>query len=124
MGKTHLFFSPLSQRRDRGVAEGGGGASPGHALQTTGSFTECAKHRSLENSAAHAKTPTMTKLEKIEQEIAALDPKDVRKLADWLDAYKTELWGRQIEADAKAGKLDQLAEQALADHRAGRTRPL
>jgi hypothetical protein len=66
----------------------------------------------------------MTKLEKIEQEIAALDPKDVRKLADWLDAYKAELWDRQIEADAKAGKLDQLAEQALADHRAGRTRPL
>jgi hypothetical protein len=66
----------------------------------------------------------MTKLEKIEQEIAALDPKDVRKLADWLDAYKAELWDRQIEADAKAGKLDQLAEQALADHRAGRTRHL
>lgn len=66
----------------------------------------------------------MTKLEKIEQEIAALDPKDVRKLADWLDDYKAELWDRQIEADAKAGKLDKLAEQALADHRAGRTRPL
>ena len=66
----------------------------------------------------------MTKLEKIEQEISALDPKDVRKLADWLDEYKAELWDRQMEADAKAGKLDNLAEQALADHRAGRTRPL
>jgi hypothetical protein len=72
----------------------------------------------------YANIRNMTKLEKIEQEIAALDPKDVRKLADWLDDYKAELWDRQIEADAKAGKLDELAEQALADHRAGRTRPL
>jgi hypothetical protein len=30
----------------------------------------------------------------------------------------------KIERDAKAGKLDRLAEQALADHRGGRTREL
>jgi hypothetical protein len=66
----------------------------------------------------------MTKLEKIEQDIAALEPKDVRKLAEWLDEYKAELWDRQIEADAKSGKLDYMAEKALVDHRAGRTRPV
>jgi hypothetical protein len=27
----------------------------------------------------------------------------------------------KVERDAKAGKLDRLAEKALADHRAGRT---
>jgi hypothetical protein len=66
----------------------------------------------------------MTKLEKIEKEIASLEPADVRKLADWLAEYSEELWDRQIEADAAAGKFDKLAEQALADHRAGRTKPL
>jgi hypothetical protein len=66
----------------------------------------------------------MTKLEKIEQEIASLDPKDVRKLADWIEEYKWELWDRQIEADSKAGKLDDLAAQALASHKAGKTRVL
>ena len=66
----------------------------------------------------------MTKLEKIEQEIASLNPADVRKLADWIEEYKEELWDRQIEADAKAGKLDSLVAQALADHKAGKTRPL
>ena len=66
----------------------------------------------------------MTKLEKIEQEIASLDPKDVRKLADWLDEYKSDLWDRQIEADVKAGKLDKLAENALKEIAAGRVRPL
>jgi hypothetical protein len=66
----------------------------------------------------------MTKLEKIEQEIAALDPKDVRKLADWLDEYTNELWDRQIEADAKAGKLDKLIGDARNEIAAGKVRPL
>lgn len=66
----------------------------------------------------------MTRLEKIEQDIASLDPADIRKLADWLADYQAALWDRQIEADAKAGKLDKLAEQALAEHRAGLTKPL
>ena len=34
-----------------------------------------------------------------------------------------DAWDRQIEADIKAGRLDRLAEKALADHRAGKTRP-
>jgi hypothetical protein len=66
----------------------------------------------------------MTKLEKVKQDISSLDTKDVWKLADWLDEYKAELWDRQMEADAKAGKLDKLTHQALADHLAGRTRML
>lgn len=33
-------------------------------------------------------------------------------------------WERHIEADAKAGRLDHLWEQALGDIKAGRTRPL
>jgi hypothetical protein len=66
----------------------------------------------------------MTKLEKIEKEIATLDPADIRKLADWLDAYRADLWDRQIEADAKAGKLDKLVEQAKAELAAGKVREL
>jgi len=34
-----------------------------------------------------------------------------------------DAWDHQIEADIKAGRLDRLAEEALADHRAGKTRP-
>ncbi len=66
----------------------------------------------------------MTKLEKIEQDIASLDPKDVRKLADWLEEYKADLWDQQIEADAKAGKLDKLIANAKDEIAAGKTRPL
>ena len=66
----------------------------------------------------------MTKLEKIEQDIASLTPGEVAKLAEWFAEFHADLWDKQIEADAKAGRLDKLAEQALADHKAGQTRPL
>jgi hypothetical protein len=66
----------------------------------------------------------MTKLEQFKEFVAALDPKDVRKLTEWIDAYNADLWDQQIEADAKAGKFDAMAERALANHMAGKTRPL
>jgi hypothetical protein len=66
----------------------------------------------------------MTKLEKIEQDIASLTPGEVAKLAQWFAEFQADLWDKQIEADAKAGRLDRLADQALAHHSAGKTRPL
>jgi hypothetical protein len=66
----------------------------------------------------------MTKLQQIEKSIAELPVEDLAKLQAWLEEFRAEMWDRQIEADAKAGKLDKLAEQALAHHRAGCTRPL
>ena len=35
-----------------------------------------------------------------------------------------DAWDRQIEADAKAGRLDKLWQQALKDIKAGHTKPL
>ena len=66
----------------------------------------------------------MTKLEKIEQEIASLQPADLHKLADWLAEYRSDLWDKQIEADAKAGKLDKLVAKAKAQVAAGKVRAL
>lgn len=66
----------------------------------------------------------MTKLEKIEREIEALAPDDLARFRRWFAEYDAAVWDAQIEADARAGRLDALGEKALADHRAGRTRPL
>ncbi|RWC26099.1 hypothetical protein [Mesorhizobium sp.] len=67
----------------------------------------------------------MTKLEQIERSIAALSPKELEAFAKWFEAFRADdMWDMQIEADAKAGRLDKLAERALAEVRAGRTRPL
>ncbi|RWC06538.1 hypothetical protein [Mesorhizobium sp.] len=66
----------------------------------------------------------MSKLEQIEKSVAELSPEELKAFAAWFEVLKADMWDRQIEADAKAGRLDKLAEQALADHRAGRTRSL
>ena len=65
----------------------------------------------------------MTKLEKIEQEISSLNPSDVHKLADWLAAYQADLWDKQIEGDAKSGRLDKFVETAKAEIASGKFRP-
>jgi hypothetical protein len=66
----------------------------------------------------------MTKLEKMEQEIASLAPADLHKLADWFVGYRDALWDSEMEDDIKAGRLDAIAAEVLADHKAGRTRHL
>jgi hypothetical protein len=66
----------------------------------------------------------MTKLEKIEKEIASLDPSDVRKLSDWFAAYEADLWDNQIAKDAAGGKLDALIEKAKRDIAKGKVSPL
>ncbi|AZO28872.1 hypothetical protein [Mesorhizobium sp. M1B.F.Ca.ET.045.04.1.1] len=66
----------------------------------------------------------MTKLEQIEKSVAELSPEDLKAFATWFEELQADMWDKQIEADAKTGRLDKLAAQALADHRAGRTRPL
>jgi hypothetical protein len=67
---------------------------------------------------------TMATVESITAAIAALPPEQVEQVRTWL-AERTEAdWDTQIERDERAGKLDALAERALAEHRAGRTRPL
>jgi hypothetical protein len=66
----------------------------------------------------------MTKLEQIEKSVAELSKEELKAFAKWFAELQADLWDGQIEADAKAGRLDKLAEKALADHKAGRTRPL
>ena len=66
----------------------------------------------------------MSKLEKIEQSVAALSDAELKRFATWFADYQWERWDRQLEKDVEAGKLDHLADEALAELAAGRTRPL
>lgn len=66
----------------------------------------------------------MTRVERLEQEIAKLGPDEFAQLRDWLLEQDWAEWDRQIERDSAAGKLDDLMKQALADHTAGKSRPL
>ena len=66
----------------------------------------------------------MTRIEKLEREIQKLSPEELANLRDWFRKYDAEAWDRQIEEDVRGGKLDRLAKEALAAHKAGRTKEL
>ncbi len=66
----------------------------------------------------------MSELEEIEQKIRKLPPEQLAKFRAWFAEFDHLMWDRQIEADSKAGKLDKLAAEALADYKAGKARPI
>lgn len=66
----------------------------------------------------------MSELEKLAERIQKLSPEDLRKCRDWFAESDAKLWDAQIAADAKAGELDRLASDALAEYEAGKTREL
>ena len=65
----------------------------------------------------------MSAAEIIDQ-VQKLPAKEGFELARWLREYEAELWDKQIEADAKTGRLDRLMEEAKQDYLAGRCKPL
>lgn len=66
----------------------------------------------------------MTKLEKIERDIASLAPDELERFRAWFAEYDAANWDIEIEGDASSGRLDAFGDAALAAHRRGRTRPL
>ncbi len=65
----------------------------------------------------------MSTIEEIEAAIERLPRDQFFTLLTWLRGRFADEWDREIEADMKAGKLDQLASEALAEYRAGQTKP-
>lgn len=55
----------------------------------------------------------------IEVAVSQLSNDDLAQFRAWFDTFDAELWDRQFEKDVHAGKLDQLAYQAIADFHAG-----
>lgn len=66
----------------------------------------------------------MTTVEAITAAIAELPAEQVAQIREWLNEWDEAEWDAQIERDERAGRLDALADRALAEYRAGRTRPL
>jgi hypothetical protein len=63
----------------------------------------------------------MTTLEDIEKALTQLPADQLAEFRAWFEAFEAARFNENIEQDAKAGRL---AEQALADFRAGRAREL
>lgn len=61
----------------------------------------------------------MMKVEQIKLAIINLSLPELTAVRTWIDEFYAQRWDRQIEQDIKAGKLDKLASEALADFEAG-----
>ncbi len=67
---------------------------------------------------------SMTTVEDIERAILQLPAAELDRFRAWFETFDAQRFDERIERDARAGKLDRMADEALADHRAGRTREL
>jgi len=66
----------------------------------------------------------MSIITELERAVQQLAPEELARFREWFAAFDAEQWDRQIERDAAAGRLDALAEEALADVREGHGRNL
>jgi hypothetical protein len=64
----------------------------------------------------------MSTLQEIEQAIEQLPPSEAHRLSQWLVDRLNAKWDEQFESDVESGRLDAIAEQAIAEHRAGKSR--
>lgn len=66
----------------------------------------------------------MTKVEKLEREVRELNRAELAAFREWFREYDANEWDRRIEEDVRAGKLNELAEEAIVTHKAGKTKEL
>jgi len=66
----------------------------------------------------------MRKIEEIEEQIQRLSREEYAELREWFLEQDWKAWDTQIEADAKAGKLDRLVSEGKAEYESGRARKL
>ena len=66
----------------------------------------------------------MTTAEDVEKAVEQLPPRELARFRAWFEAFDAAQFDAAIERDIHAGKLDAHADEALAAHRAGRSRDL
>ncbi|MCW1925871.1 hypothetical protein OKA05_25150 [Luteolibacter arcticus] len=62
----------------------------------------------------------MSSVHEIEAAVEKLSRSELAAFRDWFDGFDAEAWDKQIEADVAAGRLDDLADEAIRDLREGR----
>ena len=66
----------------------------------------------------------MSEVDQLEKRIEGLSREELAKFRAWFIEFDATAWDRQIEDDLKAGKLNGLIDEALADYKAGNTREI
>ena len=60
----------------------------------------------------------------IEKAITVLPIDQLKDFRTWYEKFDSNRWDEQIMKDVATGKLDALAESAIADHKSGKSREL
>lgn len=66
----------------------------------------------------------MSTLEQIEAAILTLPSDEFQRLRQWFFDVDYQRWDEQLEQDISEGKLEALAEEAIAEFEAGRCRQI
>jgi hypothetical protein len=63
-------------------------------------------------------------IQEIENAVAKLSPQELSVFSQWFEDFVVDQWDRQIERDAKAGRLNEALERTKDHREAGRCTPL
>jgi hypothetical protein len=66
----------------------------------------------------------MSTVEQIEAAILTLPADEFQRLRQWLLDLDYERWDEQLEKDIEAGRLETLAEEAIAEFKSGHCRKI
>ena len=66
----------------------------------------------------------MSTLEEIEEAIDRLPRNQAFELGEWIQQRLDDEWDRQFEDDVKSERLASVAERAIKEHRAGKSKDL
>ncbi|MGC3874909.1 hypothetical protein ACPF7Z_16755 [Halomonas sp. GXIMD04776] len=66
----------------------------------------------------------MDRVKAIKQKIQNLSSQKLQNFREWFARYDADNWDDKLEANVEAGEFESLADSALADHRAGKSREL
>lgn len=59
--------------------------------------------------------------QQLEKTISELPPDELSKFREWFLAFDADKWDQQFDGDVVAGRLDRLADDAMGEHRAGKS---
>lgn len=63
-------------------------------------------------------------VEEIEKAISQLPQNQLMQFRSWYEKFDSDAWDKQIENDVDNGKLEDLANAAIADHLVGKSKKI
>jgi hypothetical protein len=66
----------------------------------------------------------MSTAQEVEKAVSKLSPQELVRFRAWFEQFDAEVWDKQFEEDAASGKLDKIADRAIADYKAGKAKEL